>query len=78
MISEGHEEEIFNEGRILVETWRAFNAPFESKYGPGASARGWGDIEGAYLGNKQSPTRMFGSYVPPFGEYKPWTEIPLE
>ncbi|MBW3004929.1 sugar phosphate isomerase/epimerase, partial [Candidatus Woesearchaeota archaeon] len=78
MVSEGHEEEAFNEGRILVETWRAFNAPFESQYGPGAPARGWGDIEGRYLGYKQSPRQMFGSYVPPFGEYKPWTEIPLE
>ncbi|MBW3001820.1 sugar phosphate isomerase/epimerase [Candidatus Woesearchaeota archaeon] len=78
MVSEGHEEEAFNEGRILVETWRAFNAPFESQYGPGAPARGWGDIEGRYLGDKQSPRQMFGSYVPPFGEYKPWTEIPLE
>ncbi|MBD3303675.1 hypothetical protein GF343_00890 [Candidatus Woesearchaeota archaeon] len=78
MVSEGHEEEAFNEGRILVETWRAFNAPFESQYGPGAPARGWGDIEGRYHGHKQSPRQMFGSYVPPFGEYKPWTEIPLE
>jgi len=78
MVSEGHEEEAFNEGRILVETWRAFNAPFESQYGPGVPARGWGDIEGRYLGYKQSPRQMFGSYVPPFGEYKPWTEIPLE
>jgi hypothetical protein len=78
MVSEGHEEEAFNEGRILVETWRAFNAPFQSQYGPGVPAKGWGDIEGRYLGYKQSPRQMFGSYVPPFGEYKPWTEIPLE
>lgn len=78
MVSEGHEEERFNEGRILVETWRAFNAPFSSTYGPGVPAQGWRDFEGRYVGYQQSPRKMFGSYVPPFGEYKPWSEIPLE
>ena len=78
MVSEGHEEERFNEGRILVETWKAFNAPFESKYGPGVPGRGFANVESAYVGRVRSPTQMFGSYVPPFGEYKPWAEIPFE
>ena len=79
MVSEGHEEESFNEGRILVETWRAFNAPFESKYGPGMPpAQGFGDVHNRYQGRTYSPRMMFGSYVPPFGEYKPWSEIPFE
>ena len=79
MVSEGHEEERFNEGRILVETWRAFNAPFQSSYGPGApAAGGFRDIHNRYLQNSYSPRMMFGSYVPPFGEYKPWAELPFE
>ena len=78
MVSEGHEEERFEEGRILVETWKAFNAPFESKYGPGMPARGFADVQNRYLQNSYSPRMMFGSYTPPFGEYKPWSELPFE
>jgi len=78
MVSEGHEEERFNEGRILVETWKAFNAPFQKSYGPGAPARGFNYIDERYHGRRSSPSMMFGSYTPPFGEYKPWSEIPLE
>jgi hypothetical protein len=76
MISEGHEEEKFNEGRILVETWKAFNAPIGSSYGPGAP--GMRDLQDRYQGRTYSPRMMFGGYTPPFGEYKPWSEIPFE
>ncbi|MEM4263285.1 MAG: hypothetical protein QW666_00105 [Candidatus Woesearchaeota archaeon] len=78
MVSEGHDEENFDEGRILVETWRAFNAPFESKYGPGTRPQGFRDMQSSYIGRQYSPRQMFGSYTPPFGEYKPWSEIPFE
>ncbi len=78
IVSEGHDEEKFDEGRILVETWRAFNAPFESKYGPGMRPQGFNDMQSGYAGRQYSPRQMFGSYTPPFGEYKPWSEIPFE
>jgi len=76
MVSEGHEEEKFNEGRILVETWKAFNAPIGSSYGPGAP--GVRDLRDRYHGRTYSPRMMFGGYTPPFGEYKPWAELPFE
>ncbi|MBN1644782.1 sugar phosphate isomerase/epimerase [Candidatus Woesearchaeota archaeon] len=78
IVSEGHEEERFGEGRILLKTWQAFNAPIESKYGPGVPARQFNDIHQGYFGRTKAPTQMFGSYTPPFGEYKPWSEIPFE
>lgn len=78
IVSEGHDEEKFDEGRILVETWRAFNAPFESKYGPGMRPQGFNDMQSGYAGRQYAPRQMFGSYTPPFGEYKPWSEIPFE
>jgi sugar phosphate isomerase/epimerase len=78
IVSEGHEEEQFGEGRILLKTWQAFNAPIESKYGPGVPARQFNDIHQGYFGKQRAPVQMFGSYTPPFGEYKPWSEIPFE
>lgn len=79
IVSEGHEEERFGEGRILLKTWQAFNAPIESRYGPGVPAgRGYDNVHQAYFGRVASPRQMFGSYTPPFGEYKPWSEIPFE
>lgn len=79
IVSEGHEEERFGEGRILLKTWQAFNAPIESRYGPGVQAgNSYNNVHQAYFGRVQSPRQMFGSYTPPFGEYKPWSEIPFE
>jgi len=79
MVSEGHEEEKFDEGRIMVQTWKAFNAPISSSYGPSAPApQRFGDVYNQYFKNWYSPNKMFGSYTPPFGEYKPWSEIPFE
>lgn len=79
IVSEGHEEERFGEGRILLKTWQAFNAPIESRYGPGIEAgRGYNNAHQAYFGKIASPRQMFGSYTPPFAEYKPWSEIPFE
>ena len=79
IVSEGHEEERFGEGRILLKTWQAFNAPIESRYGPGVPAgNSYNNVHQAYFGRIASPRQMFGSYTPPFGEYKPWSEIPFE
>jgi len=79
IVSEGHEEEKFGEGRILLNTWKAFNSPIESKYGPGIpSGKQFNDIHQGYFGRQRPPMQMFGSYTPPFSEYKPWSEIPFE
>lgn len=70
-ISEGHGEEKFGEGRIFTETWKAFNAPIESKYGNYAPRR-WNEVDHSYAGRVQAPVQMFGSYTPPRAEYRPW------
>jgi len=75
--SEGHEEEKFGEGRILMKTWQHFNAPITSTYGHGMPIRRWGDIREAYFGRTYSPLYMFGAYAPS-NEFKLWSEIPLE
>ena len=75
IVSEGHEEEKFGEGRILMQTWKEFNPGLWNSYGGGAegvmASRG-------YMSQSYSPRKMFGSYTPPFAEYKPWSEIPFE
>jgi hypothetical protein len=76
--SEGHEEEKFGEGRIALKTWQNFNSPISSSYGPGAGpAMQWNRIQNAYMGRTYSPLFMFGSYAPG-GDFKLWSEVPLE
>jgi sugar phosphate isomerase/epimerase len=75
--SEGHEEEKFGEGRILLKTWQNFNAPFASGYNAGMPVRRWGEVQNAYFGRTYSPNFMFGAYAPS-NEFKLWSEIPLE
>jgi sugar phosphate isomerase/epimerase len=75
--SEGHEEEKFGEGRILMKTWQHFNAPISSSYGPGLPIRRWGEVQHNYMGRSYSPMFMIGSYAPS-NEFKLWSEVPLE
>ncbi|MEM4246751.1 MAG: hypothetical protein QXR48_04280 [Candidatus Woesearchaeota archaeon] len=75
--SEGHEEEKFGEGRILMKTWQHFDAPITSTYGHGMPVRRWGDIRESYFGRTYSPLYMFGAYAPS-NEFKLWSEVPLE
>ena len=77
IVSEGHEEERFNEGRILVKAWHAFNAKLGKEYQQGVPQT-WSQVENNYTWKTYAPRQMFGSYTPPFGEYKPWSEIPFE
>lgn len=76
IVSEGHEEEKFGEGRILMKTWQEFDPRIKGGYG-GAPIP-FTQIHGSYFGRQYPPRQMFGSYVPPFGEYRPWSEIPFE
>lgn len=74
VVSEGHEEERFGEGRILTKTWEEFN-PHLTFGAMGVEGR---MAHQGYFSQPYSPRQMFGSYTPPFGEYKPWSEIPFE
>ncbi len=77
IVSEGHEEENVGAGRIMMETWRSMGAPYQTTYGPGAQQRTFGYDPG-YISRQRAPVQMFGTYAPPFGEYRPWNEIPFE
>lgn len=77
VVSEGHEEEKFGEGRILLKSWQHFNAPISSAYGPGVPVRRWGEVQYGYFGRTYSPLFMFGSYAPS-NEFRLWSEVPLE
>ncbi len=77
IVSEGHEEEKFNQGRILLKTWQHFGSPISSSYGPGMPAQRWGDVQNSYFGRTYSPMMMFGAYAPS-NEFKLWSEVPLE
>ncbi|PIN80759.1 hypothetical protein COV11_03345 [Candidatus Woesearchaeota archaeon CG10_big_fil_rev_8_21_14_0_10_30_7] len=72
LVSEGHEEEMVNEGRILLKTWEAFDAPIGNHYGPGIAEQTWNDVNQGYFGRQYAPRQMFGSYTPPNAEYRPW------
>ncbi|HLF54799.1 MAG TPA: TIM barrel protein [Candidatus Nanoarchaeia archaeon] len=78
IVSEGHEEEKFGEGRILTKTWQAMGSQAPIGRGYFASEPvGWGRVQSGYFGKTYSPTFMFGSYAPS-NEFKLWSEIPLE
>jgi hypothetical protein len=77
VVSEGHEEEKFGEGRILLKTWQHFNAPISTGYGPGMPVHRWGEVQHGYFGRTYSPLFMFGAYAPS-NEFKLWSEVPLE
>ncbi len=81
IVSEGHTEEAQGEGRIRTQAWRSLGKDLPPWFfAEGAVApRTWGQIENGYFGKASSPRQMFGSYTPPFGEYRPWAggDIPL-
>jgi hypothetical protein len=79
LVSEGHEEEKFNEGRIMTKTWELLGAkPGQSYFGGGGGGgQSWGQVANSYFGRTYSPLMMFGSYAPS-NEFKLWSEIPLE
>ena len=79
LVSEGHEEERFGEGRIRLKTWEALGAPISTGYAPprtGAPVR-WHDIHTAYFGRTYSPSFIFGAYSPS-NEFVLWSQVPLE
>jgi len=83
VVSEGHEEEQFNRGRILLQTWKAFGSPIASGGYPMADEAGlstiptWPMIQSAYFRHSYPPNFIVGAYSPS-NEWKLWTETPLE
>lgn len=76
MVSEGHEEEKFGEGRIRMKTWQHAGAPVGAGYFSGPPLQ-WGRVSSGYFGKTYSPMFMFGGYAPS-NEFKLWSEVPLE
>ncbi len=76
LVSEGHEEEKFGEGRIRMKTWQHAGAAVGSGYFSGPPLR-WGQVQQSYFGRTYSPMFMFGGYAPS-NEFKLWSEVPLE
>lgn len=76
MVSEGHEEEKFGEGRIRSKLWQHAGANIGSGYFSGPPLR-WGQVQQGYFGKSYSPLFMFGGYSPS-NEFKLWSEVPLE
>jgi len=81
LVSEGHEEEKFGEGRILMKAWEKFGGHLENSgyrpSGAGGPPLMWNRINNAYFGKTYSPSFIFGSYAPS-NEFKLWSEIPFE
>lgn len=79
IVSEGHEEDRMEDGRIRTQAWRLLGSPIEkSGMAPTGGYTPWSKVQNAYLGRTYSPTKMFGSHAPPFGDYRPWSDIPFE
>ncbi len=76
VVSEGHEEEKFGEGRIRMKTWQHAGAAVGAGYFSGPPLR-WGQVQQSYFGRTYSPMFMFGGYAPS-NEFKLWSEVPLE
>jgi len=76
IVSEGHEEEKFGEGRIRMKTWQMAGAPVGAGYFSGPPLQ-WQQVQHGYFGRTYSPQFMFGGYSPS-NEFKLWSEVPLE
>ena len=76
VVSEGHEEERFGQGRIRMKTWQHANANIGQGYFSGPPLQ-WGQVQSNYFGRTYSPLFMFGSYSPS-NDFKLWSEVPLE
>ncbi|MBU2561771.1 MAG: sugar phosphate isomerase/epimerase [Nanoarchaeota archaeon] len=78
VVSEGHEEEQFGRGRILLQTWRAFGADIADSYfaaTPGGSR--WSDVAETYFGHVNPPPYVVGEYRPT-DDWVFWSGVPLE
>jgi len=75
IVSEGHEEEKFGEGRIRTKLWETAGGYTGGSYF--GKPLQWGHVQGGYFGKTYSPNFMFGGYSPS-NEFKLWSDVPLE
>ncbi|NQU78982.1 hypothetical protein HQ545_04400 [Candidatus Woesearchaeota archaeon] len=76
IVSEGHEEEQFTKGRLLLETWRAFGADIAGSYfAPQRTT--WSDVSETYFGHSNPPPYVVGAYRPT-EDWVFWSGMPLE
>jgi len=78
IVSEGHEEEQFQQGRILTETWRAFGSPVTSVLpGQPGGLNTWRGMQHSYFGYRTPHTYIVGAYSPS-NDWQLWSEVPFE
>ena len=75
IVSEGHEEEQFGRGRIMLQTWRAFGSDITGGYF--AEPVRWGDVADTYFGHVNPPPYIVGEYRPS-DDWVFWSGVPLE
>jgi len=75
--AEGHEEEKFNQGRIMTKTWQALGSPIGSGYFAGRPAPAFSDIQHSYAMSAYGSTGIFQSYVPS-NDFTLWSNVPFE
>lgn len=75
IVSEGHDEETFGQGRIRTKLWERMGGKIGQGYFGQPAA--WSHIAPSYFGRTYSPKFMFGSYVPS-NDFRLWSEVPLE
>ncbi len=77
VVSEGHEEEQFGKGRILLQTWRAFGAEIADSYFSAQTPAQWTDVAESYFGHANPPPYVLGQYRPS-EDWVFWSGVPLE
>ncbi len=82
IVSEGHEDEMFEPGSTQYSLWSSFGASMGNGYHFGAPTGGnsFGNIysgRGGAAGYRAPPNYIFGAYAPS-NEWSLWSEIPLE
>ena len=77
IISEGWEEDRFEEGRIMKEAWKFMGSPVYShqvgRFGPPT----WPQMDMGWYGKPMPPLYIFGAYSPS-NDWVLWSEVPLE
>lgn len=77
VVSEGHEEEQYGKGRIMLETWKAFGADIADSYFAAPAPQSWGGVQDQYFGAVNPPPYVVGAYSPS-EDWTFWSGTPLE
>jgi hypothetical protein len=77
IVSEGHEEEHFGQGRILLQTWRAFGSDISGGYFGDTQGSRWANVADSYFGHANPPPYIVGEYRPG-DDWVFWSGVQLE